>query len=462
MIDVLSSILAFIVAISVLVAVHEYGHFWVARRLGFKVLRYSIGFGKPLVKWRGKGPDFTEYWLSSIPLGGYVKLLDEREGPVPEAEAPRAFNRRPIPHRIAVLLAGPGFNFLFAILAYWAMFVSGVPGIKPIVGMVTDGTVAAESGLRTDDQILSVGGRETATWEGALIAILDELLADGRIDLVVRETGGNERRVELDVRGRESELTEPDALFTGLGFSPGPTMPADIARVDPDSPAERAGLRADDRVLAVSGAGVPRERIQSWQQWLELIRRHPGETVDLDVERDGSFVQLSMTIGVVEEDGERIGRIGAWRPTSLPPDLLERIQAEQRYGPIESLVRGAEKTWEMTALTVRMLARMFTGDVSYRNVSGPISIASYAGDSAAAGMTAFLSFLAIVSISLGIMNLLPVPLLDGGQIVYQLIELLKGSPLSERTMIMGQQLGIMLLIVLMSFVFYNDLTRMFG
>jgi len=462
MIDVVSSILAFIVAISVLVAVHEYGHFWVARRLGFKVLRYSIGFGKPFARWRGKGPDYTEYWLSSIPLGGYVKLLDEREGPVPEAEAPRAFNRRPIPHRIAVLLAGPGFNFLFAIVAYWAMFVSGVPGIKPIVGMVTDGTVAAESGLRTDDQILSVGGRETATWEGALIAILDELLADGRIDLVVREAGGNERRVELDVRGRESELTEPDALFTGLGFSPGPTMPADIARVDPDSPAERAGLRADDRVLAVSGAGVPRERIQSWQQWLELIRRHPGETVDLDVERDGSFVQLSMTIGVVEEDGERIGRIGAWRPTSLPPDLLERIQAEQRYGPIESLVRGAEKTWEMTALTVRMLARMFTGDVSYRNVSGPISIASYAGDSAAAGVTAFLSFLAIVSISLGIMNLLPVPLLDGGQIVYQLVELLKGSPLSERTMIMGQQLGIMLLIVLMSFVFYNDLTRMFG
>jgi regulator of sigma E protease len=462
MFAIVSSILAFIVAISVLVAVHEYGHFWVARRLGFKVLRYSIGFGKPLAKWRGKGPDHTEYWLSSIPLGGYVKLLDEREGPVPEEDAPRAFNRRPIPHRIAVLLAGPGFNFLFAIVAYWAMFVSGVPGIKPIVGMVTEGSVAAQSGLRTDDQILSVGGRATATWEGALIAILDELLDDGRLDLVVLEANGNERQVELDVRGRESELTEPNALFTGLGFTPGPTMPADISKVDPDSPAELAGLRAGDRVVRVSGANVPSERIQSWQQWLEVIRQYPGETVNLDVQRDGSSVQLDMTIGEVEEEGQRIGRIGAWRPTSLPADLLERIQAEQRYGVVESLVQGTQKTWEMSALTVRMLVRMFTGDVSYRNVSGPISIATYAGESAAAGFTAFLSFLAIVSISLGIMNLLPVPLLDGGQIVYQLVELFKGSPLSERAMIMGQQLGIMLLIVLMSFVFYNDLTRMFG
>jgi regulator of sigma E protease len=462
MMDVLSSILAFIVAISVLVAVHEYGHFWVARRLGFKVLRYSIGFGRPFAKWRGKGPDHTEYWLSTIPLGGYVKLLDEREGPVPEAEAHRAFNRRPIPHRIAVLLAGPGFNFLFAIAAYWVMFVSGVPGIKPIVGVVTEDTVAAEAGLRTDDEIVSVGGTPTATWEGALLAFLDELLTDGRLELVVREPGGDERALELDVRGRESELTEPNALFSGLGFTPGPTMPADIERVDPDSPAERAGLRAGDRVVRVAGDTAPGTPIASWQQWLEYIRAYPGETVLLDVVRDDSRIELTMTIGEAEEEGRRIGRIGAWRPMTFPPDVLERVRAEQRYGPIDSLVNGAKKTWEMTALTVRMLGRMVVGDVSYRNVSGPISIAAYAGDSAAAGLTAFLSFLAIVSISLGIMNLLPVPLLDGGQIVYQLLELFKGSPLSERALIFGQQVGIMLLIVLMGFVFYNDLTRMFG
>lgn len=462
MIDVVSSILAFIVAISVLVAVHEYGHFWVARKLGFKVLRYSIGFGRPFAKWRGKGPDHTEYWLSTIPLGGYVKLLDEREGPVPEAEAHRAFNRRPIPHRIAVLLAGPGFNFLFAIVAYWVMFVSGVPGVKPIVGVVTEDTVAAEAGLETDDEIVSVGGVPTATWEGALLAMLDELLADGRLDLVVQKPNGDERRVELDVRGRESELTEPNALFTGLGFQPGPTMPADIERVEPDSPAQAAGLMAGDRVIGIRGESVPSQRISSWQQWLETIRRHPGETVVLEVRRDDSRIDLTMTIGEAEEAGERIGRIGAWRPTSLSPEVLERVRAEQRYGPIAALSQGVEKTWDMTALTVRMLGRMIVGDVSYRNVSGPISIAAYAGDSAAAGMTAFLSFLAIVSISLGIMNLLPVPLLDGGQIVYQVIELFKGAPLSERALIFGQQLGIVFLIVLMGFVFYNDLTRMFG
>ena len=457
MVDVALSILAFIVAIGVLVAVHEYGHFWVARKLGFKVLRFSVGFGRPLARWRGGAPDHVEYWLASVPLGGYVKLLDEREGPVDDTERDRAFNRRPIPHRIAVLLAGPGFNFLFAIVAYWIMFVSGVPAIKPIVGTVTEGTIAAEAGLRADDEIRTVGGKPTATWEQAVIAILDELLADGRIDLEVSDAGGNERYVELDIRGRESELTEPEALFSGLGFRPGPTMPPDIARLDPDSPAERAGLRPGDRVIAVDG-----QPIESWQRWLEVIRARPGETVALVVLRGDREAELTMRIGEVEEDGNRVGRIGAWRPTQLPADVIERIRTEEKYGVVEGLFQAAAKTWEMTALTVRMLARMVVGDVSLRNVSGPISIAAYAGDSAEAGWSAFLGFLSIVSISLGIMNLLPIPLLDGGQIVYQFAEWLKGSPLSERAMLVGQQLGVVFLIVLMSFVFYNDITRMFS
>ena len=457
MVDVALSIIAFIVAIGVLVSVHEYGHFWVARKLGFKVLRFSVGFGRPFARWTGGAPDHVEYWLSSVPLGGYVKLLDEREGPVDEAERHRAFNRRPIPHRIAVLAAGPGFNFLFAIVAYWVMFVSGVPALKPIVGAVSDGSIAAVAGVRADDEIMSVGGRPTATWEQAVVAILDELLADGRIELELSDVDGNSRFAELDVRGLESELTEPEALFSGLGFRPGPTMPPDIERVDPDSPAERAGLMAGDRVLAVDA-----EPVDHWQGWLETIRARPGETVSLLVLREDREVDLTMRIGEIEEDGERVGRIGAWRPTQFPPDVIERIRTEERYGVVEGLFQGAAKTWEMTALTVRMLVRMVVGDVSLRNVSGPISIAAYAGDSAAAGLTAFLSFLSIVSISLGIMNLLPVPLLDGGQIVYQVAELLKGSPLSERAMIVGQQLGIVFLIVLMSFVFYNDITRMFS
>lgn len=501
MVDVALSIIAFIVAIGVLVSVHEYGHFWVARKLGFKVLRFSVGFGRPFARWTGGAPDHVEYWLSSVPLGGYVKLLDEREGPVDEAERHRAFNRRPIPHRIAVLAAGPGFNFLFAIVAYWVMFVSGVPALKPIVGAVSDGSIAAVAGVRADDEIMSVGGRPTATWEQAVVAILDELLADGRIELELSDVDGNARFAELDVRGLESELTEPDALFSGLGFRPGPTMPPDIERVDPDSPAERAGLMAGDRVLAVDA-----EPVDNWQSWLETIRSRPGETVSLlvlrenreadlelrvgaaenggerigtavtrslqslpndiaervpDEERFG-VVELTMRIGEVEEGGERVGRIGAWRPTQLPPEVIERVRTEERYGVVEGLFQGAAKTWEMTALTVRMLVRMVVGDVSLRNVSGPISIAAYAGDSAEAGLTAFLSFLSIVSISLGIMNLLPIPLLDGGQIVYQVAELLKGSPLSERAMLIGQQLGIVFLIVLMSFVFYNDITRMFS
>ena len=497
MVDVALSVIAFIVAIGVLVSVHEYGHFIVARKLGFKVLRFSVGFGRPLWRWQGGAPDHVEYWLSSVPLGGYVKLLDEREGPVDEAERHRAFNRRPIPHRIAVLAAGPGFNFLFAIFAYWVMFVSGIPALKPVVGAVSEGSVAAVAGLRADDEIRAVGGKPTATWEQAVIAILDELLADGRIELDVSDAAGTERFVELDVRDRVSELTEPEALFSGLGIRPGPTMPPDIERVDPDSPAERAGLTAGDRVLSVDG-----EPIESWQAWLETIRARPGETVSLLVLRENrevelamrvdagesvgqvvarspsslpddvverivdderyGVVELSMLIGEVEENGERVGRIGAWRPSQLPDDVLERVWSEERYGVVEGLYRGVAKTWEMTALTVRMLVRMVIGDVSLRNVSGPISIAAYAGDSAEAGFTSFLAFLSIVSISLGIMNLLPIPLLDGGQIVYQLAEWLKGSPLSERAMLVGQQLGIVFLIVLMSFVFYNDISRMFS
>ena len=472
MIDVLSSILAFIVAIGVLVSVHEYGHFWVARRLGFKVLRFSVGFGSPLLRWRGRpirypvagsvdgatqeleGP---EYWLSSIPLGGYIKLLDEREGPVPEDERHLAFNRRPISHRIAVLVAGPGFNFLFAIFAYWVMFVSGVPGTKAIVGSVTPGSVAAQAGLMSDDEILTVGDREAQTWDTAVLAILDELLRDGLINLTVQDAAGTFRSLEIDVRGREAELTEPEALWTGLGFSPGPLLPPVMDEITLDGAADQAGLRSGDRVVSAG-----EEPIVSWLRWVEYIRERPGETVSVVIERDGVERTVELTIGQVEEAGQAIGRIGAGVDAELAQGLYDRARMEQRFGLVEALPKGVMKTWEMSALTIRMLARMVVGDVSVRNISGPINIASYAGDSARAGFTTFLSFLAIVSISLGILNLLPVPLLDGGQIVYQLAELMKGSPLSERTMIIGQQVGMLLLMVLMSFAFYNDLSRMFG
>ncbi len=356
-----------------------------------------------------------------------------------------------------MLLAGPGFNFLFAIVAYWIMFATGVPGIKPIIGAVTEGSIAESAGLRADDEIRSVGGRETETWEHATLAILDELLSDARIDLVVRSSSGATKSVELDVTGREAELTAPSALFSGLGFQPGPVMPAVIADLSPGLAAERAGLKVGDRVLEANGT-----KLTGWEQLVEFVRKRPGETIELTVERGGERLSVPVTVGQVEDNGETVGRIGASRPVAFAPEVIESLRAEQRYGVLESLPRAIDKTWEVSALTVRMLVRMIVGDVSVKNISGPITIATFAGDSAQAGFSAFLSFLAVVSISLGILNLLPIPLLDGGQIAYQIAEWLKGSPLSERALMLGHQVGVLFLIVLMSFVFYNDLSRIFS
>ena len=480
MTQVFFSIAGFIVTIGILVSFHEYGHFVVARRLGFKVLRFSVGFGKPLVRWTGRpmaaaastagGSESqpTEYWLSRIPLGGYVKLLDEREGPVAEAERHMAFTQRPIPHRIAVLAAGPGFNFLFAILAYWLMFVYGVPSLKAYVGEVEPDSTAATAGLASYDEILAVGGQSTPTLESATLAILGELLGDGNIEMTVEGADGATRFVELDVRGRESELTEPEALWAGLGFTPG-MLPPVIGELVPDAPAERAGLQPGDRLLSAGW-----EPIDHWGTWVEYIRARPGETISVVVQRDGQEPPVTLAIGSVEPDGV-VRQVGQERTVMLTIGRMEQdgqiigrigaaadLYVEQRYGLLEALPRGIARTWEMSALTVRMLGRMVVGDVAVRNLSGPLSIAAYAGDSARAGFTAFLGFLAIVSISLGILNLLPVPMLDGGQIVYQLVEGVKGSPVSERSMLIGQQFGLVLLFVLMSFAFYNDLSRIFG
>jgi regulator of sigma E protease len=442
---ILERALWFIVAISVLVAAHEFGHFYVARRLGFKVLRFSIGFGRPLLSWRGGPPDHIEYWLSAIPLGGYVKMLDEHEGPVASADRPRAFHQRPVWQRVAVLLAGPGFNFLFAILAYWLMFVTGVQALKPIIAGVEPDSVAAAAGLTSGDQIESVGGHDTLTWENATLRILDELLGDGRIELTVRDPSGSTRDLELDVRGRAQELTEPSILFRGLGLEPGPA--AVVGSVVEDSPAERAGLEAGDLVIRADG-----QPIEGWAQWVDFLQQRPGATVDLTVLRRGREVALTATLETMNEDGRTFGRIGANAP---------ELFAEQRYGILESVPRGVQKTWEVSAFTVSMIAHMITGEVSLKNMSGPLSIADIAGSSANAGLAVFLSFLAAVSISLGILNLLPIPLLDGGQIVYQLAEWVKGSPLSERAMVIGQQIGIFFVIALTGFAFYNDIVRLF-
>lgn len=453
--SIIIAIVAFVVAIGILIAVHEWGHFLVARAVGIKVLRFSIGFGRPL--WRRvAGRDQTEYVLAKIPLGGYVKLLDEREGPVDPAERHRAFNNQPVWSRMAVLVAGPAFNFLFAVIAYWMMFMAGIPGVRPVIGAVEPESFAAQSGVVAGDEIVSVGGRETQTWENAVIAVIDDMLTDGRIEFELKDEEGITRSAILDVRGSESALTEPGALLTGLGLKPySPVIPAVIAEVTEDGPAARAGFEAGDRVLAVDD--VP---VTDWSAWAEYVRERPDQEMVVLVERDGQQFDLRVIIGAVEQDGRRIGRFGA--AAEYPRDVYERLFAEQRYGPVAAAGVAAAKTWHMSTLTLKMLWKMVLGEVSVRNISGPINIAQYAGQAASFGLTSFLSFLAIVSISLGIINLLPIPMLDGGQLVYQLAELVKGSPVSEKTQIVGQQVGIVALILIMSLAIYNDISRLIG
>jgi regulator of sigma E protease len=449
----IGNLLAFVVAISVLVAVHEYGHYIVGRWTGMKVLRFSIGFGRPIWRRIG-GEDRTEYCISAIPLGGYVRFLDSREGPIPEADEGRAFNQRPVPARIAVLLAGPAFNFLFAIIAYWALFIYGIPTLVPAVGKVEPGSYAAEAGLEQGDRIVAVGDVATEDWETALVSMLDHMVSDGRVPLTLEANDGWQRSVTIDVGDDARRLTEPGMLFDGMGFQPfGPAdLPADVGSVEEGGPAALAGLEAGDRIVAIDG-----EPIDDFAALVEVVQARPNLEVAVEYLRDGSRRQTMIVVGEQAVDGQIRGRIGVARGGDF-----QEFYYQRRYGPVDSMSRAIARTWSSTIFTINMLGRMITGDVSIKNISGPINIAQFAGESAQRGFDYFLGFLAIVSISLGVLNLLPIPVLDGGQIVYQTIEGLKGSPLSERAQIMGQQIGIFALILLMSFAFYNDLARIFG
>ncbi len=449
----LGSLLAFIVAISVLVAVHEYGHYIVGRWTGMKVLRFSIGFGKPI--WtRIGGKDRTEYCISAIPLGGYVRFLDTREGPIPEEDEGRAFNQRPVPQRIAVLLAGPAFNFLFAILAYWALFIYGIPTLVPAVGEVEPDSYAAQAGLAQGDRIVAVGEVQTEDWESALVAMLDQMVSDGRVPLTLEAEDGWRRDTTIDVGADARRLTEPGMLFDGLGFRPfgAGDLPADVGRVEDDGPAKAAGLQAGDRIVGIDG-----EPILDFGDLVAAVQPRANQRVSVDYVRDGQRLSTTLVIQEQRVDGEVRGRIGVAHSGDFSDFYYQR-----RYGPVDSIGEAMARTWSTTVFTLRMLVRMVTGDVSIKNISGPINIAQFAGESAERGLDYFLGFLAIVSISLGVLNLLPIPVLDGGQIVYQSIEGLKGSPMSERAQILGQQIGIFALILLMSFAFYNDLARIFG
>ncbi len=443
----LIAILAFIVAIGVLVAVHEFGHFWVARRLGMRVLRFSIGFGKPI--WsRTSRKDGVEYVIASLPLGGYVKLLDEREGNVPASEAAGAFNRQPVWKRIAVLLAGPAFNLVFAVLMYWVLFVAGVPALKPFIGEVTPDSIAAEAGLQKGDQIVAVGGANVETLEAATLGILEDLVDDGTIDVRVRGADGAERALRFVAGDRARDLTEPEKLFPGLGFKIGaPDVPAIVASVTDGSAGARAGLEPGDRIVGFDG-----EPIEHFGQLQRLVMQKPDQPATLQIERQGQRLEVPLTLDSAEVDGKRVGRIG------VSADQ-QALFALQKYGPFAAIGHAADKTWNMSVFTLQIVGRILTGDVSLKAISGPISIAETTGFAARQGWRTFLSTLAIISISLGILNLLPIPILDGGQVVYQLAELVKGRPVSERALLLGQQIGIAMLLLMMTVAFYNDIAR---
>ena len=456
---IFTSIVAFVIAIGVLVSVHEFGHFWVARRLGFKVLRFSLGFGKPLLRRMSKDSDPVEYVLAAIPLGGYVRLLDERDGPVPAGEEHRAFNRRPPLARIAVLLAGPGANFLFAIFAYWLLFMQGVPGLKPVIGQVTAQSHAERADLRPDDEIVGVGGAATPTRQAAVLAILERVVEDGAVPLEVRDERGAFRSLVIRVPEAERRaLTEPGILLDGLGLSFWyPPQPVVVAELTPGDPAIGAGLALGDRIIAVDGTPV-----DDYVNFVEKIRSRPGQPTGITAIRGEERLELELVPKSVVEDGRTVGKIGLAAARGDGSQFPESMRTVERYGPFAAVLPAVRETWQKSALTVRFLWRMVTGDVSAKNISGPINIAQYAGLTATEGFTYYLGFLALVSISLAVLNLLPVPVLDGGQIAYQLAEIVKGAPLSLKAQMFGQKVGIAMLVALMGIAFYNDLTRIFG
>jgi regulator of sigma E protease len=455
--EVLIAIAAFIVAIGVLVAVHEFGHFWVARRLGIKVLRFSIGFGKPLWRRVGRDADRIEYVIAAIPLGGYVKLLDEREGNVPVEELSRAFTRQPVWKRIAVLLAGPMFNLIFAVFLYWVLFTAGVPALRPIVGEVMPDSIAARAGLRYEDQIIAVAGKPTETLEAATLGIIEDLTDDGTIQMRVRGVDGSERDLALIAGNRSRELTQPEALLPGLGFDIWqPKVPAVVATVMPESAAARAGLQPGDRIMQVDD-----QPIADFNQLVRHIKPNPGRNVTLKIERNGELMRVPVTIGESTAGGRTVGLIGV-TPVNQPLQSGRSPQdlfTLQKYGVLGAMGQATAKTWDTSLFTLRIVGRIITGNVSLKAISGPISIAETTGFAARQGWRIFLSTLALISISLGVLNLLPIPILDGGQIVYQLAELVKGRPVSERAQLLGQQIGIAMLILMMTLAFYNDIAR---
>ena len=450
MTHLLSTLLAFAAALAILVTIHELGHYLAARWVGVKVLRFSIGFGPSLIS-RHWGRDATEWSLAAIPLGGYVKMLDEREAPVPAEEADRAFNRQPVWGRILIVVAGPVANLLLAVLLYWVLFLHGITAIRPIVAEPAAATAAAVAGLHGGDEIRTIAGQPVHGW-----ADLDWVLLQhtpSRDPLLVKLADGRSCQLETaNVNLGDGKVDLAEQLGLRL-FEP--PVAARIGQLLPEGVAQRAGLQIGDQVMAVNGGAIA-----IWSDFVQVVRSHPAQPLLLTVQRGGQLLKLQLIPAPVQENQQTVGRIGAG--PEVDPRILKSMFTEIHYSVPGAFRQAVLKTWQTAALNLVMMGRLITGGVSWHNLSGPLTIADYAGQSARSGWMTFVAFLAMVSVGLGVLNLLPIPLLDGGHLMYYIVEIVRGAPLSERMMVLGQRFGMAALLTLMIFAFYNDITRLFG
>ena len=451
--ETLHTLFYFSIVIGILVSIHEFGHFWVARKAGVKVLRFSIGFGKVLWSYQ-KHPEATEYVLSAIPLGGYVKMVDERESPVKPEDLPHAFNRQSLFARSAIVIAGPLFNLFLAVFLFWCALVLGETGIKPILGAVTQGTIAASAGLAEGDEILAINDKPTPTWSEAINVVINAALeGTPRIAIQVKTNDDTPQIKTLDMQGVDTGNAE--ALYKQLGFNPwSPKLKPVIGKVLPDSAALAAGLQAGDLIISANS-----EHIDDWMQWVEIVKLNPSKPIQLTIERNDVQSPLTVTPkSVVTEQGTE-GKIGA--SVYIPEDLMKAITIEYSLSPLAAIPAAFETTYFYSWTTLKMMGKMLIGKASVENLSGPISIAQYAGQSASMGLVHFIKFMGLVSVSLGVLNLLPIPVLDGGHLLFFGLEALKGSPVSEKIQLSFQQIGISLLVTLMALAMFLDVQRLF-